>query len=83
MTHSAQIQPWKLNSAVVDYMTKCAEAGVKVEPVKGRANFYLEGSMIFNGGQSAGDGGSEVIYDTEKDEKSGPSEGESSAETPK
>jgi len=83
MTHSAQIQPWKLNSAVLDYMAKCAEAGVRVEPVKGRANFYPEGSMIFNGGQSAGDGGSEVIYDTENGEKGGPSDDENNTETAK
>jgi len=66
MAQSAQIQPWKLNSAVVEYMARCAEAGTPVEPPKGRANFYPEGAMMFNGGQSTGDGGSQVLYDTEK-----------------
>ena len=64
MDHPAQIQPWKMNSAVTDFMIRNAEAGTQIQPSKGRANFYPEGAMMFNGGQGAGDGGDKVIYDT-------------------
>jgi hypothetical protein len=60
----SQTQPWKQNGAVVEYMAKCASAGVKAEPAEGRANFYPEGAMIFNGGQAAGEKDTGVIYDT-------------------
>lgn len=66
MGHSAQVQPWKMNNAVTDYMNKCAEARTNIQPSKGRANFYPKGAMMFNGGQGAGDGGNQVIYDTDK-----------------
>lgn len=62
----SQTQPWKQNRAVVEYMAKCASAGVKAEPAEGRANFYPEGAMIFNGGQAAGEKGTGVIYDTKE-----------------
>ena len=66
MGQPAQTQPWKMNSAVTAYRTRCAEAGVPIEPSKGRANFYPEGAMMFNGGQGAGNGVAQVFYDTEK-----------------
>ena len=72
MGHSAQVQPWKMNSCVTDYMTVCAEAGIHTQPSKttgGRANFYPKGAMMFNGGQGTGDGGNQVIYDTDKGTK--------------
>lgn len=69
MGSSAQVQPWKMNTAVTDYMTKSAEAGERVQPLKGRANFYPKGAMMFNGGQGAGDGGNKVLFDTAMDRK--------------
>jgi len=62
----SQTQPWKQNAPVVGYMAKCASAGVKAEPSQGRANFFPEGAMIFNGGQSAGQEDTGVIYDTKQ-----------------
>jgi len=73
MNQSAQIQPWKLNSAVVEHMATCADAGISAEPPNSRANFYPEGAMMFNGGQSAGYDGrqGQLLYDTEKRKKQG------------
>jgi len=45
---------------------KCVEAGGPIERTRGRANFYPAGALMFNGGQGAGDGGNQVIYDTAK-----------------
>jgi len=64
MGQSTQIQPWKLNSTVQEYMARAADNNEPLNPVKGRANFYPEGEMMFNGGQGAGDGGRQVLYDT-------------------
>ena len=66
MGQPTQMQPWKLNKAVTDFMATHAQAGTSVEPPKGRANFYPQGAIMFNGGQGAGDGGNQVIFDTEK-----------------
>lgn len=64
MTQNQKIQPWKLDAATVEYRAKSAAAGTPIEPPKGRANFYPAGAMMYNGGQGAGDGGREVLYDT-------------------
>ena len=69
MGQPGQIQPWKMNNAVTAHRARFAEAGAPTEPPKLRANFYPEGAMMFNGGQSTGDGGFQVIYDTEKPKK--------------
>jgi len=71
MTQARQIQTWKQNRDVVQYMAMSAKAGTPIEPPQGRANFYPEGAMMFNGGQGAGDGGRQVLYDTEKGTKKG------------
>lgn len=67
MGSSPQVQPWKTSSAVADYMSKSAQSGERAGPLQGRANFYPKGAMMYNGGQSTGDGGNKVLYDTGKD----------------
>ncbi|MCJ1357708.1 MAG: hypothetical protein MMC33_007704 [Icmadophila ericetorum] len=83
MAPSVQIQPWKQDNTVVEYMARCAEAGILIEPQRGRANFYPEGAMMFNGGQGAGDGGRQVLYDTEKRKLQGKVRGEETRDTEK
>jgi len=85
MNQHVQIQPWKLNSTVTEFMARCAEAGIRNEPLNVRANFYPAGELIFNGGQGAGDGGrqSQLIYDTEKHKKQGEVSGGEKSEAEK
>lgn len=66
MTSPVQIQTWKLRPEVTEYMKRCAEAQMATEPPGGRANFYPEGAMMYNGGQGAGDGGRQILFDTEE-----------------
>ena len=75
MDQQTQIQPWKLDQAVVEHMAKYTKNATRVQPSEGRANYEPEGEMLFNGGQSAGHvfdkpnitpGQLPLFYDTEK-----------------
>lgn len=69
MSSSAKSQPWTKDQVVMDYRVQCAAAGMPTELARGRMNFYPQGAMMFNGGQGAGDGGRQVLYDTEAEKQ--------------
>lgn len=66
MGQPTQTHPWKSSKAVTNFMATHTEAETLVESQIDEANFYSQGAMIFTGRQVAGDGGKQVIYDTEK-----------------
>jgi hypothetical protein len=49
------IQPWKQNAAVMELIAaRRTEPPSSTQPLKGRANLWPQGTMMFNGGQSPG-----------------------------
>lgn len=65
MEKTKKVQPWKLNPDIMAFRSMHASAKTPIEPANGRVNFYPEGSIMYNGGQGAGNGNRDIIYDTE------------------